>query len=75
MNDFAPRHESSPLEFLEILPELYTLKELLREFDGGETWDVFDRSKKRKLVLKRYKTAFYGDESCVEQLKTDIGAW
>jgi len=75
MNAPTLSHESAPLEFPESLPEMYTLKELWRESNGSETWDVFDRAKKRKLVLKRYKTTFYGNEPCAERFKTDIAAW
>ena len=74
MNDLAPL-ESAPLDFPVSLPEIYALKELLRKSDGGETWDVFDRLKKRKLVLKRFKTSFYGDGPSVERFKADIDAW
>ncbi len=73
MHDLTPT--APALEFQESLPEIYTLKELWREFDGGETWDVFDRSKKRKLVLKRYKAELFGGESSVERLKADVVAW
>jgi len=75
MNETVPHSESAPLDFLESLPENHTLKEPLREFNGGETRDVFDRSKKRKLVLKRYKATFYGDEACVRRFQADIAAW
>ena len=75
MTEFVPLSESALPGFLEFLPEIYTLKEPLREFNSGETRDVFDRSKKRKLVLKRYKTSFYGDEDSVKRFKADIAAW
>ena len=75
MSEIASHPESTPLDFMESLPEIYTLKEPLREFSGGETRDVFDRSKKRKLILKQYKTAFFGDEGSAERFKVDVAAW
>ena len=75
MNDIASLPDPVPFEFLESLPEIYTLKEPLRTFDGGGTWDVFDRSKKRKLILKRYRTELFGNKQRVERFQADASAW
>ncbi len=73
MSDPTPTPNTA--ELLDALPDTYTLKELWRESGGSETWDVFDRSKKRKLVLKRYNATIFGNDEAVQRFKNDIEAW
>ncbi len=56
----------------ETLPDCYSLKQKLREAEGMETWDVFDRPKKKGLILKRIKRGLAGDDSTFERFKNDL---
>lgn len=41
------------------VPDAFALKDKLGETPSGETWMCFDRTKKRRLVLKRYKRSYF----------------
>jgi formylglycine-generating enzyme required for sulfatase activity/tRNA A-37 threonylcarbamoyl transferase component Bud32/ribosomal protein L40E len=57
------------------IPSNIALKQKISETPACETWDVFDRAKKKKHVLKRIKTLFCGDAVAVERFKADLFAW
>ncbi|GHT18384.1 hypothetical protein FACS1894189_6230 [Planctomycetales bacterium] len=72
--------DNSPLADLSItvcaeIPSNLALKQKIGETSACETWDVFDRAKKKKLVLKRIKTPFCGDAAAFERFKTDLFTW
>jgi len=55
------------------VPETLALKQKTHETDASETWDAFDRAKKKKYVFKRIK--FPTDAGTLEQFAANIQAW
>jgi formylglycine-generating enzyme required for sulfatase activity/ribosomal protein L40E len=55
------------------VPETLALKQKTSEAAATETWDAFDRSKKKKCVFKRFKSPANADT--FEQFKADIQQW
>jgi len=55
------------------IPETLALKQKTHETATTETWDVFDRTKKKKLVLRRIK--FPTDADTLEQFQANIQTW
>ena len=55
------------------IPETLTLKQKVNETPASETWDAFDRAKKKKYVFKRLK--FPADTDPIEQFKANIQQW
>jgi len=55
------------------IPETLALKQKTHETAASETWDVFDRTKKKKCVLKRIKSP--ADAETLEQFKANVQAW
>jgi len=55
------------------IPENLALKQKIHETPASETWEVFDRSKKKKYILKRVKSP--ADADTFEPFKTNIQAW
>ena len=68
-----PISSSSSFPVCAEIPETLTLKKIIHETPASETWDAFDRSKKKKLVFKRFK--FLADTGVLEQFKTNIQQW
>jgi formylglycine-generating enzyme required for sulfatase activity/serine/threonine protein kinase len=54
---------SSPATILAEIPANFVLKQKIDETAAYEMWDVFDRVKKRKFVLRRIKKLFCGNEN------------
>ena len=55
------------------IPETLALKQKTNETPGSETWDAFDRSKKKKCVFKRFR--FPADAETLEHFKANIQHW
>jgi len=55
------------------IPETLALKQKVHETTTAETWDAFDRTKKKKYVFKRLKSS--ADASTFEQFKANIQQW
>ena len=55
------------------IPESLALKQKTHETKASETWDVFDRTKKKKYVLKRLKSP--ANAEILEQFKANIQHW
>ena len=55
------------------IPETLALKQKTQETTATETWDAFDRTKKKKCVLQRIR--FPADTETLEQFKTNIQHW
>jgi len=55
------------------IPENLALKQKINETATSETWEVFDRPKKKKCILKRIKSP--ADAETLEQFKTNIQHW
>ena len=55
------------------VPETLALKQKTHETAAAETWDVFDRTKKKKGIFKRFKSP--ADAETLEQFKTNILTW
>ena len=60
--------------FSEIPPEL-ALKLKIGETAACETWEIFDKPKKKKFVLKRIKKPFCGDKPTFERFRDNIFLW
>ena len=66
----------SPKNSLQVcaeIPETLALKQKTHETAAAETWDAFDRTKKKKYVFKRIKSP--NDADTLEQFKANIQAW
>ncbi|MDR3183278.1 MAG: SUMF1/EgtB/PvdO family nonheme iron enzyme [Planctomycetaceae bacterium] len=58
------------------VPENITLKNKIGENDCGESWEVFDRNKKKKLVLKSVKTESTENAGAkTEAAQKEIALW
>ena len=55
------------------IPETLALKQKIGETSASETWDAFDRTKKKKCVFKRIKLPT--DTETLENFKTNIQRW
>ena len=55
------------------VPEIIALKQKINEAPVSETWDAFDRSKKKKCVFKRIQ--FPADAETLEHFKANIQHW
>jgi serine/threonine protein kinase len=55
------------------IPESLALKQKTNETAASETWDAFDRSKKKKCVFKRFKSP--SDADTLEHFKENIQQW
>ncbi|MDR0336633.1 MAG: SUMF1/EgtB/PvdO family nonheme iron enzyme, partial [Planctomycetaceae bacterium] len=67
--------EMSSIPILAEIPPDLVLKQKLGDTVGCETWTVFDRTKKKKFVLKRIKPPFCGDQMVFERFKNDLTAY
>ena len=57
----------------EEVPENFTLKNKVAETDATETWEAFDRAKKKKCFLKRNKSL--NDDAALTQFQACIAHW
>ena len=55
------------------VPETLALKQKINETSSSETWDAFDRTKKKKNVFKRFK--FPNDADTLEQFRANVQHW
>ena len=55
------------------VPETFPLKQKVSETTVSETWDAFDRTKKKKCIFKRIR--FPSDAETLEQFQTNILHW
>jgi len=55
------------------IPETLALKQKINETPTTETWDAFDRSKKKKCVFKRFRLP--ADAETLEHYKANIRHW
>ena len=62
-----------PLSVCAEVPETFALKQKVNETETTETWEVFDRTKKKKCYLKRLKSP--GDAALFEQFNAGIQHW
>lgn len=56
----------------EEIPETLVLKQKLSESIACEIWEGFDRSKKKKVNVCRYKVGHCGDDSTFERFQDDL---
>ncbi len=68
----APKTPPAVAVYAEI-PEHFAPKQKLAETEGKETWEIFDRVKKRTLILKRYKAGFV-DAAVFQRFQDDLTA-
>ena len=78
-------HASPPISFslCAEVPETFALKQKVNETASTETWEAFDRTKKKKCFLKRFKSPSAAETSAAEtgaaeifeQFKTNIQRW
>ena len=74
MNTTAQQIPSQPsLPVCAEVPEFFALKQKVNDTETTETWEVFDRTKKKKCFLKRFKTL--SGAEVFEQFKANIQHW
>ena len=63
----------SPFAVCDDVPESFALKKLVKKTTTNETWEAFDRTKKRKCFFKRFHS--FDSPETFEQLKTNAVRW
>ena len=74
-NPDSQSQETTPIPVFTEVPADLALKQKLGETAACETWDAFDRPKKKKYIFKRLKKPFCGDVAAFERFRNDLFTW